>query len=132
MEPGVHYSLHMRPSPIPILVQINPIHALIPLIEINFNIILPSRLRSSKWSVSIRSPHQYPLQYLLHVPPISLPAEEHETNMANSLSSFYYHENPKICGKNVLGIKHNVPSQHFSLRSAFRELRATCGPGGRI
>jgi len=78
-----------------------------------FNIILPSMLRSSKWSLSIRFHHQYHVPYLLHVPPISLPAEEHETNTASSLTSFYCLENPKIFGKSVLGIKNNVPSQHF-------------------
>jgi len=58
--------------------------------------------------------HQYPVPYLLHVPPISLPAEEHETNTASSLTSFYYLQNPKIRGKSVLG------KNTTFLRSIFR------------
>ena len=46
--------------------------------------------------------------------------------MASSLSSFHYLENPKICGKTVLGIKHNVSSQHFSLRTVRAGLPAKC------
>jgi hypothetical protein len=46
------------PSPIPILSHIKPVHVAHP---INFNIILPSTSRSSKWPLSLRFPHQNPV-----------------------------------------------------------------------
>jgi len=53
MEPESSWPHSHAPSPAPILSQINPVHAHpsppIPL-KINFNIILPSTPRSSKWS----------------------------------------------------------------------------------
>jgi hypothetical protein len=53
-NPKVHYRLHMRPPPVPVLSQISPSH----FSNTGFNIILPSTPRSSKWSVSIRFRHQ--------------------------------------------------------------------------
>ena len=50
-NPNVHYLTHNRPPPVPTLSQIW-------LLKIHFNIILPSKPSSSKWSLSIRSPNQ--------------------------------------------------------------------------
>ena len=63
-NPKVHYRTHNRPPPVSILVQPNPVH--IPtshLLEIHPNIIHPSTPRSPQWYLSLRFPHQDPIQY---------------------------------------------------------------------
>ena len=59
----VHYRTHKRPPPVSILGQPNPVN--IPtshLLEIHPNIIHPSTSRSPQWSLSLRFPHQDPIQ----------------------------------------------------------------------
>ena len=75
-NPKVHYRIHKTSPHFPNLSQIKPGHVSPShCSRIIFNIILPSPPRSSKWSLSLRYPHQNPVCIfpVSHTSHISLP-----------------------------------------------------------
>jgi hypothetical protein len=61
-NPKALWRIHKRPLPVLILSQNNAVHnSPSHFLNIYFNIIFSSALRSSKWSVFTRSPHENPV-----------------------------------------------------------------------
>ena len=83
-NPKLHYRTHKRPPHVSILGQPNPVH--IPtshLLEIQPNIIHPSKPTSPQWSLSLWFPHQDPTHPNLLIHTRQMPSPSH--------SSRFYH-----------------------------------------
>ena len=61
-NPYFRYLIHKLPTPVPILIQLDPVHNLTShFLKSHLNIILPSTPWSPKWSLSLRFSHQNPV-----------------------------------------------------------------------
>ena len=91
-EDSLPYS--QKPPPVPVMSQINLVHTpTSKFLKIYLNIILPSTPESSKWSLSLRFPHQKPLYASAHTRYMPRPSH----------SSLFY--NPNKIGWAVKTIK---------------------------
>jgi hypothetical protein len=76
-NPNVYYRIHMCPTPVSVLSQLNPIHTPTShFLKICLNIILPSTPGSPHWSLWFRFSHQNPVHTspLPHTPYIPCPS----------------------------------------------------------
>jgi len=89
-KPLVHYRIHNSLPPVPILNQINPVHAPSHFLKMHFNIIYPSTPGSSKWSPCFR----FPLQNLACTSPLPntcyIPCSSHSSRFDHRIFGEQY------------------------------------------
>ena len=75
-NPKVHYCICQCPPPVPVMIQLDPVHNPTPhFLKIHVNIILPSTTGSAKWSLSLRFPHQNTVHSSLLYAHMPLPSQ---------------------------------------------------------
>ena len=113
-NPKDHYRILKSLLPPPVLSHSKPVHASPShFFKINFNIILPSTPRSSKWSLSLRSPHENivytsPVPYTCCTPCQSL--------------SFWFDYPDNL----VTSTEHKAPQQQQSVAMALGKMEEPC------
>ena len=109
----VHYHTRKFPPPFPVLSQLDPVHtATSHILKVHLNIIIPSTPGSSKWSLSLRFPHQNPVHASPHPHKCYMPRPSHSSRtilgeeyrtLSSSLCSFLHSPiTSSLLGPNIL------------------------------